>query len=75
MKLSEETIRCISYFFQGKGLDRWSGWERDKNHILGELPLLRMYVDKEKDLEALGNAVERELAAYTSSTNLGEWTE
>ena len=61
MKLSEETIRALNYFFTEKDVDRWTGWEDNKDEILEELPILRIFLDKQKELEALGRAVQREL--------------
>lgn len=72
MKLSEDTTRTVSYFFEGKGLDSWCDWEKKKAVILQELPLLRMYLDKEQELEALAMAVECELDAYIDKLEQGK---
>ena len=72
MKLSGGTINAIGYFFRGKGLDRWSGWEREREVILQELPLLGMYRDKEQELFELGEAVKQALKAYTDARSY-EW--
>ena len=64
MRLSEGTINTISYFFEEKTIDRWSEWEENKTVILEELPIFKMYLEKERELEALGKAVSRELDAY-----------
>ena len=67
MRLSEGTINTISYFFEEKTIDRWSAWEKNKEVILEELPILKMYLEKERELEALGKAVIRELDTYICS--------
>jgi len=65
MKLSNETLNVVSYYFQGKGLESWSGWEREKEEILKELPMLSWYLNKELELEALALGVGYELELYT----------
>ena len=64
MKLTEETINSLLYFFTEKDVDRWTGWEENKDEILSELPLLRIFLDKEKELNALSKAAQRELEDY-----------
>jgi len=74
MKLSNETLNAIGYFFSYKGLDRWSGWEREQKVILQELPTLKMYLDKEKELEDLRSAVKDELETYYEKRSLSQYT-
>ncbi len=63
-KLTEETINSLLYFFTEKDVDRWTDWEENKDEILSELPLLRIFLDKEKELNALSKAAQRELEDY-----------
>ena len=74
VKLSNETLNAIGYFFSYKGLDRWSRWEREQKVILQELPTLKMYLDKEKELEDLRLAVKDELKTYYEKRSLSQYT-
>lgn len=64
MALNERIINSLHYFFIEKDVGRWTEWEKHKTEILQELPLLKLYLEKERELEALGRAVQRELEDY-----------
>ena len=69
MVLSEDTINSLLYFFTEKDVDRWYGWEANKHDVLEQLPILRLYLEKEKELKALADAVKLEIENYR---NLGD---
>ena len=63
--LEEDVINSLLYFFTEKSVDTWVGWEDNKSEILKNFPLLKMYLEKERELKALGRAVQRELEDAT----------
>ncbi len=67
MALNEDMINSLHYFLTEKEVDRWTRWEEHKDEILQELPLLKLYLEKERELGALGRAVQRELEDYNYS--------
>ena len=69
MSLSKETVRNLSYFFTEKDVARWTGWDDNREEILKEIPILRIYLDKQIELEALGREAQRVLEDMEYSFN------
>lgn len=66
MKLSKETINTLEYFFERKCVYTWTGWENEKENVLRELPSLKVYLEKQRELERLESVVFNELVTYNN---------
>lgn len=68
MKLSDDKLSDIHYFFQLGSVTEWENWDQEKENVLAELPLLGEFLKKERELMALRKAVYRQIADYKNQT-------